>query len=93
MSNLIELKDYRIKKNISIEKMAEIAGMSAETYSRKEEMPYEFTIGEAVLITNTLEISLDKINWMNDDNSKKIAQQITTAMRAKIAEKYKCGGQ
>lgn len=54
-----ELKAYRIIKGYSQGELAEMVGMTRDTYGKSERGERDFTLKEAGAISNALEVSID----------------------------------
>lgn len=59
----LTLKQHRVIRELSQERMAEMLGVHINTYRNWEERPSNLTIGKAKKIANVLELSIDEINF------------------------------
>lgn len=60
--NTAELKAHRIRKGLTIEKMAEKLNMAVSTYGLKERGRYAFNSKELVRVAEVLTLSMRDVN-------------------------------
>ena len=61
---MYELKSIRTSRNANVSKIATEIGMTEEKYLAFEDTPYEFTFGQAAVITKLLGLAdVTEINW------------------------------
>ena len=66
--NTNKLKAVRIEKGHTQKSLARIIGMSEKTYNRKELGLIEFTGKEILIISNTLNLTMDMVNEIFFEN-------------------------
>lgn len=73
---MLTLKEWRRAKEISLEKMAGLIGVSMNTYIRWEREPKKMPIEKAFDCAKVLEVDFNDIIFLPEQDTKRVAETV-----------------